>query len=262
MSIDIDRIYALVAQRPGIRTVEIADEIDCDADQVKPRLSGDIAAGNIAVRPISAPNGRTVDAFEFTAEFMASPFYGLIAARAGLDSALRDLSQAVSPASPEAVPPAPKRRGKREKLSQGLQYPQPRAPIVAPPPSYPERAIAFLRAAGGRAGNEALREALSLGRGTSPSSYLRAAIADGRLVRDGRDWMIGPNVDVMPRYAPGKTAARAIPAPPSAAAPAPRAFRCARWSDGVLELQRDGVTIAMLEQAEQTALIAMLAVTV
>ena len=253
MSIDIDRIYTLLAQRPQIRTVEIADIIDCDPDQVEPRLAADISAGRVLVLPVTAPNGRSANGFEFSPEFMTSDEYRDLVgggSSAGMQPAVAAAAPAPELSPVKSAAPAPASSGPEANPAQ----PKIRARRADPSMSYADRAIAFIRAGGGRANNEVLRDALGLGPGAAPSSYLRSAVLAQRLAREGRDWILGVSADAPARYAPGKTAPRAIPAPPE-----PVAFRCARWSDGLLELQRCGETIAALTPAEQDAVMAVLA---
>jgi hypothetical protein len=253
MNIDKDSIYALIAQRPKIRTVEIADIIDCEPELIQPALALEIASHDIIVHAVTAPNGRPANGFEFSAAFMLTAAYRDIATRAGV------IVQGTAETQPVAMEPPARRKGL--KTSAGVQWRIPQTAKAAPPPgrpTYSDRAIAFIRANGGRVNNEVLRTALKLGPGASPSSYLRIAMVDGRLVRDGRDWVLGANVDVPPRYKPGVTKARALtpPEPVAApiAAPAPSPLRCAIWSDGVLELQRDGQTILCLTPGERAVL--------
>lgn len=233
-----DQVYALIATRPKIRTVEIADIIDCEVEHVQPGLANEIARGDIVVHEVTAPNGRPANGFEFSEAFKRTSAYHEIMAAAGVE-------HVPTPSAPSETAPTP-------------------APAVETPPaltgSYPERAVAYIERCGGRADNEALRIAIGLGHGTAPTSYLHSAISSGRLARDGRDWILGPNATRPARYAPGKTKARAIPVVKPVAAPAveavtaappPAAFRVGHWSDGVLELQRAGQTIAVLSAAEQ-----------
>lgn len=260
MSIDINRIYTLLVQRPQIRTVEIADIIDCDPEQVEPRLAADISAGRVVVHRVTAPNGRSANGFEFSPEFMKSKEYRLLA---GLDAPVVPVRPIATAAVSATVPPvaaAAEASFTNPGAVANPAAPKIRARRADPLMSYADRAIALIRAAGGRANNEELRKNLGLGPGAAPSSYLRAAVLSERLARDGRDWVLGVRADAPARYSPGKTAPRAIPVP--AAAPAAAAFRCARWSDGVLELQRGGETIATLVPAEQDAVVALLVGTV
>lgn len=292
MGIDKDQMYVLIAQRPKIRTVEIADIIDCEPDQVEPALAQEIQRGDIIVHKVTAPNGRPANGFEFSGAFKQSDVYSAIARTAGVTevshgdevpvtrSPLAAAAEAAEAADVAALAKAgapsdvrttsPSRHAK---VPRGIQWREDGAlpkPKATPRLTYPDRAIAFIRANGGRADNETLRVELGLGVGASPTSYLRIAVVGGRLARAGRDWILGPNADVPSRHDPGKTKPRALVAPVAAELPAPTmagadaevstgaaapaSFRCAKWSDGILELQRDGKTIAELAPAEQAVL--------
>lgn len=52
------RILDLIAQKPGIRTVEIADEVDCDVDHVDFAIAGHLDRREVIAEQIMAPNGR------------------------------------------------------------------------------------------------------------------------------------------------------------------------------------------------------------
>lgn len=63
MSMYTKQILELIVLRPGIRTVEIADAVDCDIEMVQPSIQDQITAGQIAVKDVTAPNGRAAKAF-------------------------------------------------------------------------------------------------------------------------------------------------------------------------------------------------------
>jgi hypothetical protein len=113
-----------------------------------------------------------------------------------------------------------------------------------------ERAVAFI-VARGRATNDELRAELGLRPNEYPSTWLSMPFQQGHVVRDGRVWLPGAGV-------PPKTIARrqacATTKPPAMPADAPLAFRCAVWSDGVIELQRGGVRVAELLPEEARAI--------
>jgi pyruvate dehydrogenase E2 component (dihydrolipoamide acetyltransferase) len=116
-----------------------------------------------------------------------------------------------------------------------------------------------------------LRAAMGLSKGRYPSAYLVAAIQAGKVHKDGAIWKAGraPTAPLDSVVAVGNIVVaskdsspipqavvdaisspaeeRAVAAPP---APADPIFRCGLWSDGVLELQRNGSTVAVLQQAE------------
>lgn len=247
-------ILVLIARNPSIRTVEIADRVDCDTDQVQPMLQPHIDAGQILVIPVTAPNGRQANGFMFTEE-----------ARKGEEfrSLFEEGARAPAVAAPVASAPAP-------------------AAPSTPGISKIEVAIRYIRA-NGSASPQQLRELLKLEARQSPMAYLGGALKDGRLKLAGGQYLLG---DGVPTAAPARKPARApakpkvklpaaVPAAPALAiplfkdaalaavygeSPAPAsAFRCGIWSDGEIELQRGGVTIARLSAAEIAVITAQLA---
>lgn len=52
------KILDLIAQKPGIRTVEIAEEVDCDVDHVDFAIAGQLKHREVIAEQIMAPNGR------------------------------------------------------------------------------------------------------------------------------------------------------------------------------------------------------------
>ena len=113
-----------------------------------------------------------------------------------------------------------------------------------------ERAVAFI-VARGRATNDELRAELGLRPNEYPSTWLSMPFQQGHVVRDGRVWLPGTGV-------PPKTIAHrqacATPKTPATPSDTPAAFRCALWSDGMVELQRGGVRVAELKPEEAQAI--------
>ena len=143
--------------------------------------------------------------------------------------------------------------------------------------------------------NQEMRQAMGLHKGQAPSGWLGAAIRNNKVHKAGDMWAAGPRpaeqvegapkVPVFttltePMNAPSATTspanavksavvgdvfvaapgAEALASAVAAIAVAPTlqqspVFRCGYWSDGVLELQRDGSTIARLEQREGEQLV-------
>lgn len=157
------------------------------------------------------------------------------------------------------------------------------APVpAAPKKSRTDDAIEYIRHRG-RVSTAELKMHMGLKSGEAPANWLALPIRDGRLARDGVYWMIGggpvgaastttkPTVargaipklgDALAAKSPEKPlerveqpAAPELPAPAVEAVATPPAqpegrFRCGLWSDGVLELQRDGVTLTELTRGE------------
>jgi hypothetical protein len=128
-----------------------------------------------------------------------------------------------------------------------------------------DRAIAFIAAHDGATDGQ-LHGVMGLPHGRTVSSSLRTAITDGRLARDGARWIVGPGNDGIKPAAKAALAAKpapvalimAGPVPYIGAMPAPDPFRCALWSDGSIELQRSGQTLALLTTIEQTTLLQLM----
>ncbi|MGI4936309.1 MAG: hypothetical protein ACRYF5_06125 [Janthinobacterium lividum] len=108
----IHQMLELIARRPQIRTVEIADLLDMEPDSVQPKLQKYIDGGQILLIPIIAPNGREANGFEFSESFKRTEIYA---------SAVKNLP-AIPPATlaqkqvtslgkvePKAAPSAPAR---------------------------------------------------------------------------------------------------------------------------------------------------------
>lgn len=153
------QMTALVASRPGIRTVEISDVMDCDIAPVNEALQELVDAGTLTSHDVKAPNGRDAKAFT--------------------------LSGVALPAVPGVVVAA----------------------VTAKPMTNIEKAIDFIAGNGGQATSAELHRLMGLKPTDYASSYLTGAIADGRLVKDGKTWTLGSGA---PRVAPAPTP---IPAP-------------------------------------------------
>lgn len=197
MGIDIEKALYLIAQRPMIRSVEIADIIDCDIDQVEPALQSRISARLIVVHPITAPNGRPANGYEFSQAFKETAEY-------------RELAQ--SPAAtvkPEPEPSTPAQKGSKAQL-----------------------AIAYIQGKPNQmASTQELRAPMGLTAGEYPSSHLRYALSTGQLACTAQVWRLGPALGGSAKPPPpdqrhvGGRAAKptagvdAAPSPPAAHAP-------------------------------------------
>lgn len=225
------QILALIAKRPGIRDVEIADAIDIDLNQVHRDLADAVANNDVWVEKIIAPNGLKVNG------------YSRNPAATGWQAPV--VAAPVIPAPAPAAPVVPHDGKELTKV---------------------DKALAYLTAHGSvTASNLAIAMGLDT-RKHSPISFLGNPIKAGRIVKDGNLYRLGDGKPVvMPPPAPripAATAAVALPAPvtpkpsaPAAAAvtqdfaaqpvapsPAP-AFACALNSNGELLLEMpDGLT--------------------
>jgi len=235
-----EEIIALIGANPGIRTVQIADQVNCEIDLVEASIEKELARGAIVKRSVIAPNNRKATGF-----WMAS----------------------VAPA--EDIPP------------QEAAKPKTRVQV----------AIDFIAAQPNQIATGAeLHRAMGLKPTETPSSFLQGPLSDGRLLKDGKFWTIGDGIKPVPQSviakpenAPieqvQKPAAPEPVAPPAQlpASPAPAAsafpsivsaiavkpaaetsisaqFRCALWSTGELEVERDGATVLQLNAEEASHL--------
>ena len=233
------KIYTLMAKTPDIRAVQIADALDQELSDVSDALKSLVDVGDVVRHSGIAPNGQPTQLYNLSPSFVKSNEYKAI--KAGL----------VDVATPTASAPS---------------APQPAASIIPPaaPVSRVDGAIAFIRLSGKVSGAE-LKRHMGLSGAASPGNYLNTALRDGRLARDGIYWMIGPAQPAGKEPAPQvvataerapETAAILVPALPASETPRQAApangptFRCGLWSDDVLELQRDGETLATLTRTE------------
>lgn len=258
------QIYELLAKAPaeGLRAVQVCDLLDQELVDVSAALKSLVDVGDVVRTPGTAPNGQAAQFYTLSDTFKASREYKAFMALA---------------AATPAPTPAP--------TPDNTSAPVP----AAPKKSRTDDAIEYIRHRG-RVSTAELKVHMGLKSGEAPATWLAVPIRDGRLARDGVYWMIGagPASDAgkatkptaargaIPKLgdalaakspqtllnalkaaakAPEQPAAREVPAPtgepvaPPPAQPAGR-FRCGLWSDGVLELQRDGVTLTELTRGE------------
>jgi hypothetical protein len=251
-------ILERIAQHPKCRAVQLADWLDLDLVDVQAALAALIAVGDVTSEPGLSPAKNPCQFYDLSSKFKASDAYKPmeVKARAAIFAAAHaDLNKT-------------------------------------------DRALAFVRERGAASSYE-LHVVMGLKPEESATSWLSHAVKDGRLARDGKTWTLGageqlPPVvavqkDLQPQPAAGTAdgAAQPQPAPPVEAQPhvpaqagttkhqpsRPRAraaepkadaptvpvYRCALWSDGILEVQKDGATVAALEQAAGESLAAFLA---
>jgi hypothetical protein len=119
-----------------------------------------------------------------------------------------------------------------------------------------------------RATNFEIRKLLGLEENEVPASRLGSYLATGKLIRHGTAWMVGAGysgeeseVENMPRVEPAEPQLPNVPTVvlvTSSDDQAPRTvqveevprFRIGDWSDGAIELQRNGVHLATLTKDE------------
>lgn len=251
------QIYELLAKAPaeGLRAVQVCDLLDQELVDVSAALKSLVDVGDVVRTPGTAPNGQAAQFYTLSDTFKASREY----------KAFMVLAAATPAPTPAPTP-------------DNTSAPVP----AAPKKSRTDDAIEYIRHRG-RVSTAELKVHMGLKSGEAPATWLALPIRDGRLARDGVYWMIGAGPASNAGKATKPTAARGtipklgatlaakspekpqerveqpaapeVPAPavePVATPPAQPAgrFRCGLWSDGVLELQRDGVTLAQLTRGE------------
>ena len=251
------RIYELMAVKPQIRAVQICDALDEDLTDVSTALRALVECGDVVQSKGFAPNGHPAMQYDLSAAFKESKEYRALMAL---------MLSAAANAAPVAVPVAP-----------------PLAPDELPAESRIDLAIAYLKKHGIVTEN-GLRIAIGLKDGAYPIAYLTRAIKSGLLHKraDGM-WSIGPGPVIaaakpkpiakarapLAKPKPGPVAqfsataqpedAPAIDKPAPVMADVPTVLRCGLWSDGTVELQRNGRTVAAMAQGDAEFMAAFLA---
>ncbi|MCC6071430.1 hypothetical protein ACFSQU_17975 [Massilia sp. GCM10020059] len=220
------KLLDLIAKVPMVRTVQIADRLDMPVDQADKLLRQSLQAGHIIEHEVDAPNNRKAMAYELSAQYMAA----------------NALAQPAKPVEPSHQPVA---------VVTDDRTTRPQTKV--------DRAIAYVRENGPSTSTQ-LHAELGLAEGVHVSSYLGTAVRDGRMLRDGNTWSLPGAGTVAPAEIPKFSTIRSVSSvsesasqqsgeTAKAAAQAsstPAAFRCALWSDGTFEIQRNGATIANL----------------
>jgi hypothetical protein len=260
------QIYTLIARTPGIRATEVADALGADLKEVSEKLRFLVELGDVVRSRGFTPEGSPAQVYELSEQFKVSPMGMTLPASLEAESA----SAAPTPVPPVAPASAPSDEPVAE-VKPGKEEPGRAA-----------RALAYI-AAVGSATDAQLRVVMGLPDDVYPSSYLTKDAQAGKVVKIGREWKIGDGVPLrpLPRQPafgaplglPGaspfdvpappapkaKHQATATPAPapdlPADPVPAVPAFRCGLWSDGTLEMQRDGVTVAAVHEDEAETLL-------
>lgn len=288
MKESLKNALVLIARQPKIRTVEIADRIDCDTEMVEPMLKPHIDVGHIVVIPVIAPNGRKANGFILTDAYRKTPEgREIIAVAFPVEPEATDEQQAAPAAAQTqeapAVAPVEQAASPDTEGDENVEL------------SKVELAIRYIKQNGSANGNQ-LRELLHLEKHQYPLAYLKCAVYSGRLRLDGGSYYIGDGTPATPRLkkpkaraaAPAKQADKAAkpkdqqPTVASVSAPAgmqltvgslradlvtngtgantvTAPMRCAVWSDGQIELQRGGQLICALNRDEAATLAKFLA---
>jgi len=211
------QIIDFIAGKGKVRVVEIADKFDMELEDARSRTLALIESGDLV-----ESNG-------------FSP--------AGIACKVYDAKGVISASAVKTAPsfPAPVTRTiETPRTSSGSR-------------SKADIAMGFILEKG-QATSAELRDLLGLTGSQSASGYLASAIKSGRIIKDGQLFRAG---DGKPIKKPAKTKGPAIEIASTEtvtteqAAPKMADFRIGLWSDGVIELQRNGVTVVQINQAER-----------
>lgn len=230
------QIYQLLARKPDSRAQDIADALNADLKEASEALRSLVDCGDVVRYSGTGRNGLPTQFYILSDTFKKSKDYAALMASAG-----------AAPASPAVAQVVPQ-------------------PAIAfePQGSKVDRAVAFVLKHG-QASDDDLRGAMGIVKPAAPAAYLVAAIKSGRLNKGANGWTPGPAAASKPITKPA-IKAQVTPSPkqaevvkernwPAAAKAfvvetAPAVFRCGLWSDGVLELQRDGLQVTCLTRNE------------
>jgi hypothetical protein len=245
-------ILEKIAQHPQCRAVQLADWIDIALEDVRASLAGLIAVGDVTAEPGTSPAGHACQYYRLSDKFKASKAYKPLATKA----VAADFAAA------------------HAHLNKT------------------DRAIAFVRESGTASSYE-LHVVMGLKPEQHASGSLAPTLVDGRLARNGKSWTLGPAAKqdarpeehtglpchtggiisaadtvelikgmVSPERLPAAVEVPTflLPQAPAAVQPAAAApvYRCALWSDGILEVRRDGKTVAEIPQAVGESIAAFL----
>ncbi len=272
MVLNDEKICTQIARKPGARAVDLADVLNCELAEMSNALRALVEVGDVLRVSGTGPNGQPAQLYSLSDTFLKSKEGKRIVAQLEAQA-----TAAPVPAPAPAPTPAPE--------------PAPQSSLVIPIPkvnsttqehagtasgmSRVQVAIAYITEHGNVLDAD-LRKAMNLRAHQAPLAWLSAAVKSGRLRKEGKNWTLGlpsagspvaahpppraedsspatsapasPAVIAMHDSPATEIVVTAMPAAPDAAA---ERYRVGVWSDGVLELRRDGTTIAELSLAEQ-----------
>jgi len=248
MNLTDQKIFVQLAKKGVQRAVDVADAADMELADASRALRDLVDVGDVVTRKADGANGVTGMVYELSETFKAGRDYQVVLSIIG-----------ASTTAP--TPPAPIAEMEsfvaREEVA-------PLAPAAAESSTTlaganrAEIGVAFILKHGSVPDAD-LRDAMGIRKGQYPSAWLTAAIKNGLVNKDGKNWTPGPGQPLPPASqfnlagsTPGaRNAPTQIPAPAPAPAPAaPAGFRIGCWSDGAVEMQRGGVTVLELTEAE------------
>lgn len=241
------KIMEYIAATPDARAVQVADKFDVELVDASNALRALVEVGDLVRTQGTAPNGQSVQVYNLSPEFKKTTDGKAILQRLAATAATTTQPGAEDKSTGAAPLPA----ALVDQMSKAGQAAHGRRGAG----SRLERAVDFITA-NGKATNDQLRALLDMKSFEYPSTVLRSAINDGRVARDGEDWVKGtgqPPEKQRPPYARKPAAPPSLARPPAAAPVQPvqdTGLRCGIWSDGMIELQRGAKTICILNKDE------------
>ena len=234
MAMNDQQLIDYVRAQTKVRAVQVADKFDVDLEDARERLNALVDAGDLKISDGFSPNGMACKVYDVAAT--TGPRVGT-----ARQTTVPAVAQVIADSPLRLAPP--NMQGGRTKVQCAIDY----------------------LADKGEATVDDLRVVMDLDRHMSPTSYLAAALRDGRIVKEGNIYRLGDGKPVG-RNAPRQPRTQPPPIAPRTPEPATpqtthsgSALRIGLWSDGVIELQRDGKTVACIDQHESEHLLEFLA---
>lgn len=241
-----DAILALIGKRPGIRAVEIADQVDCEVEAVERSIREEIVAGNVRREIVTAPNGRPTCAFWLKDTPAAAAEKPVAEKKPTVES--KPVSTAPAPVTQPAQPKLEKEEAKMPELAPeapAASLPplvEPVAPAAPAAKTKVELLMDYIRNKPDQtATDDELREVIGLRKDQHPSTFLSTQRRRGEIHKDIDVWRLGARKTIAIQSTP-----------PVPVIDQDAEFRCALWSDGELQLAR-GAQIAMRLSAAEVA---------
>jgi hypothetical protein len=271
------KIYVLMAKTPNIRAVQVADAFDVDLCDASASLRSLVEVGDVVQHSGIGPNGHQAQMYNLSTTFKRSREGAALIATSTADKG----SSALPPVLPAAVahsatiaqivrqqPPVPR---VATKVDMALAYvsihtsvsDKDMRTVMGIPQNNAPRAYLVTAIKDGRIARNEAGDWIK-GPGTpsvkSPVTPVTAAqddaVASPAFVCDtqptatgGATAIVGSPEVAVPAVAATRCEVKNLPQESNATA-AGSAFRCGLWSDGVLELQRDGRSLVELTRAE------------
>lgn len=264
------KIYEYLARKPDSRAQDLADAMDVELKVASDALRALVDCGDVVRHTGIARNGVSAQLYHLSVEFRTS----------------RDGKALIASVQPVEVVAATQAPDVPQAAAVPLQTPVlSQLTELAPARTKVQMAIDFLTSTP-NATDAQMRIAMGLPKTSSPSTYLASALRAGRVVKTATGWNIAsgkPDAEVKqpPAIEPVVQFPTSLRSPevnnvavigntivaskdhkqiaPAVLATAVEAetpepvtpvFRCALWSDGVLELQRNGRSLVELTRGE------------